>query len=54
MEEVEGFRNQLKEIEASMVDGKFPGDDGSTEEGQKIVKELLDRCLKWSALVLER
>ena len=52
--EVEGFRHQLKEIQASMVDGKFLAEGSSTPAGQEIVIGLLDRCLLWSEIVISR
>ena len=51
---MEGFRDQLKEIKASMVDGKFLAEDSSTPVGQEIVTGLLDRCFMWTGIVLER
>ncbi|EQL33143.1 hypothetical protein, variant [Blastomyces dermatitidis ATCC 26199] len=52
--EVASFREQLKAIQDSMKGGNFVGPDGSIPEGQEIVKALLDRCWKWSEIVLER
>lgn len=52
--EVEGFRNQLKEIKATMVDGKFLAEDSTAPAGQDIVIGLLDRCFLWSDIVLTR
>ena len=37
-----------------MIDGKFIGTDGTAPAGQEIVAGLLDRCLLWSDIVLER
>lgn len=37
-----------------MVDGKFLAEDSTTPAGQHVVTELLDRCLKWSEIVLIR
>ena len=37
-----------------MVDGKFVGADGIVPTGQEIVDPLLDRCILWSEIVLER
>lgn len=37
-----------------MVDGNFVAQDGSVPEGQEVVKVLLDRCLRWADIVLER
>lgn len=54
MAEVEGFRDQLKEIQATMVDGKFLAEDSTAPAGQTIVSELLGRCLLWSDIVLTR
>ena len=52
--DVEGFRDQLKEIQGTMVDGKFLGEDSTTPTGQTIVAGLLDRCFLWSDIVLTR
>ena len=52
--EVEGFREQLKEIQGTMVNGKFLAEDSTTPAGQAIVVELLDRCFLWSGIVLTR
>ena len=52
--EVEGFRDQLKGIQGTMVDGKFLAEDGTAPAGQAIVVGLLDRCLLWSDIVLTR
>ena len=37
-----------------MVGGKFLGTDSSVPAGQDIVAGLLDRCVLWSKIVLER
>lgn len=37
-----------------MVDGRLLGTDSSTSGGQDIVAGLLDRCLLWSEIVLDR
>ena len=37
-----------------MTDGKFLAEDKSAPAGQEIVTELLERCLMWSKIVLER
>lgn len=37
-----------------MKDGNFVGADGTPLKGQDFVKALLERCWKWSELVLER
>ncbi|KAI4167585.1 MAG: hypothetical protein LQ343_007083 [Gyalolechia ehrenbergii] len=52
--EVQGFQDQLREIQASMVDGKFLAENSTTPAGQHVVTELLNRCLKWSEIVLTR
>ncbi|MCJ1481479.1 hypothetical protein MMC06_001638 [Schaereria dolodes] len=52
--EVLAFEDQLKEIQGTMVDGHFLGSDGTIPSGQEIVSELLNRCLKWSEIVLIR
>ncbi|KAI9814991.1 MAG: hypothetical protein M1827_002834 [Pycnora praestabilis] len=52
--EVRGFQDQLLEIQSKKVDGEFLASDGSVPAGQDIVSGLLDRCLKWSDIVLIR
>ncbi|KAK1770888.1 hypothetical protein QBC33DRAFT_220553 [Phialemonium atrogriseum] len=52
--EVEKYRDQLKEIDDSRVEGKFLGPDGNAARGSDEVSELLQRCLRWSEIVLER
>ncbi|KAL8874270.1 MAG: hypothetical protein Q9174_000390 [Haloplaca sp. 1 TL-2023] len=52
--EVQGFRDQLLEIQATMVNGKFLAEDSTTPAGQKIATDLLNRCLLWSEIVLAR
>ncbi|KAL8711538.1 MAG: hypothetical protein Q9220_003948 [cf. Caloplaca sp. 1 TL-2023] len=52
--EVQGFQSQLHEIQATMVDGKFLAEDSTTPAGQHVATELLNRCLKWSEIVLTR
>ncbi|KAL8764525.1 MAG: hypothetical protein Q9209_007981 [Squamulea sp. 1 TL-2023] len=52
--EVQGFQDQLHEIQATMVDGKFLAENSTTPAGQHVATELLNRCLKWSEIVLSR
>ncbi|KAL9031007.1 MAG: hypothetical protein Q9196_000908 [Gyalolechia fulgens] len=52
--EVQGFQHQLREIQATMVDGKFLAENSTTPAGQHVATELLNRCLEWSELVLAR
>ncbi|MCJ1476672.1 hypothetical protein MMC13_005340 [Lambiella insularis] len=52
--EVRGFQDQLKQMQATMVDGQFVGADGTIPHGQEIVVPLLNRCLFWADLCLER
>ncbi|KAB8072026.1 hypothetical protein BDV29DRAFT_178212 [Aspergillus leporis] len=52
--EVNGLREQLKKIQASLKDGKFVGPDGQPLPGQETAKTLLDRCWMWTEIVLER
>lgn len=51
---MEKLRAQMKEIEASRVDGKFVGPDGQPANGSDEVSELLHRCQRWFEVVLER
>ena len=48
------LQERLKEVESHLQDGNFVSQDGPVLEGQEVVKDLLDRCWKWSELVLER
>jgi len=52
--EVQKLQSQLKDIESSLVDGKFVDVEGNTLEGSDAETDLLKRCLRWSDLVLER
>ncbi|PGH27548.1 hypothetical protein AJ80_00789 [Polytolypa hystricis UAMH7299] len=52
--EVKSFREQLFTIRDSMHQETFIALYGSPPEGQHIVKALMERCLKWSEIVLER
>lgn len=48
------MREQLKKIEASQKDGKFVDADGNPLAGQDGVKSLIERCWRWTEIVLER
>ena len=48
------YQQQLHQIQATMVNGKFLADDSSVPENQDIVVGLLERCLRWSDIVLTR
>lgn len=52
--DVLGFQDQLKEIGATLKDGKFVAPDGTVPENQQMVIDLFHRCSLWSELVLER
>ncbi|KAL8914435.1 MAG: hypothetical protein Q9171_000940 [Xanthocarpia ochracea] len=52
--EVQGFQALLREIQATMVDGKFLAENSTTPAGQGLATELLNRCLEWSEIVLSR
>ncbi|KKY20080.1 hypothetical protein UCRPC4_g04269 [Phaeomoniella chlamydospora] len=52
--EIEGFKRELLEIEATMKDHKFVAEDGHIPPGQELTVGLLDRCLKWCDIVLEK
>lgn len=52
--EVQGFQDQLREIQATMVDGKFLAENSTAPAGQHVPTELLNRCLRWSEIVLAR
>ncbi|KAH6674628.1 hypothetical protein B0J14DRAFT_511672 [Halenospora varia] len=52
--EVQKLQDQAKEIDALRVDGKFVSASGEVPAGNDEVCELLDKCLLWSNIVLER
>ncbi|KAH8821145.1 hypothetical protein F5884DRAFT_766778 [Xylogone sp. PMI_703] len=52
--EVERLQDQLKEIAGTRVDGKFITPTGEVAQGSDDFAELLNRCLAWSEIVLER
>ncbi|KAK3307897.1 uncharacterized protein B0T15DRAFT_522932 [Chaetomium strumarium] len=52
--EVQKFIAKLKEIEGTMVNGKFVDAEGKELRGSDAVSELLKRCLMWSNIVIER
>ena len=52
--EVQKLQAQLKEVDASRIDGQFRGPDGEPLKGSEKVSDLLTRVLKWSDIVLER
>lgn len=52
--EVKKLKNQIVEIGEQHNGGKFTSDDGTPQPGSEEVRELYQRCLKWSDLVLER
>ncbi|PMD27176.1 hypothetical protein NA56DRAFT_640914 [Hyaloscypha hepaticicola] len=52
--EVQQLQSQAKEIDAQRVDGRFMSASGEVPPGNQEVCELLNKCLSWSAIVLER
>ncbi|KAJ5215046.1 UPF0662 protein [Penicillium chermesinum] len=52
--EVNHLRDQLRKIEAHMKDGNFVGKDGRILAGQEELKKLMERCWRWTEIVLER
>ncbi|KAK4224740.1 hypothetical protein QBC38DRAFT_289537 [Podospora fimiseda] len=52
--EVTKLQANLKEIEASRVDGKIVDAEGNPYRGSDEVSDLLKRCLAWSEIVLDR
>ncbi|KAL9120446.1 MAG: hypothetical protein Q9187_003004 [Circinaria calcarea] len=52
--EVLDFKDQLLQIQETMVDGNFLGPDKTVLPQQQLVKDLLFRCLMWADIVLER
>jgi hypothetical protein len=45
---------QIKEVDAKRVDGKFVNVSGEVIPGSEDVVALLEKCLMWSGIVLER
>ncbi|KAJ5647664.1 hypothetical protein N7490_004036 [Penicillium lividum] len=52
--EVNSLRDQLKKIENQMKDGNFVDADGNILPGQDDLKSLMQRCWRWTEIVLER
>ncbi|GAB0135743.1 beige/BEACH domain protein [Epichloe bromicola] len=52
--EVQKLRNQLLEVGEKRKDGKFVCADGTIPPGEAEIRELYERCVEWSDLVLER
>lgn len=48
------LREQLKKIEANLKDGKFVNAEGNTLAGSDDLKSLMERCWRWTEIVLER
>lgn len=48
------LRKQLEKIQGSLKDGQFIGADGAPLQGQDSLKALLERCWRWTEIVLER
>lgn len=52
--EVQKLQTQIREIDESRVDGNFVNSEGKVLNGNAKVSELLQRCLLWSDVVLDR
>ncbi|EFQ32330.1 uncharacterized protein GLRG_07474 [Colletotrichum graminicola M1.001] len=52
--EVQKLRSQLLEIDQQNKEGKFMTTDGRVPAGSEEVAALLEKCLQWSDVVLER
>ncbi|GLI72232.1 hypothetical protein PoHVEF18_000402 [Penicillium ochrochloron] len=52
--EVNNLREQLKKIESTQKDGKFVDAEGNVQAGSDDLKSLMDRCWRWTEIVLER
>ncbi|KAF6844058.1 hypothetical protein CMUS01_01471 [Colletotrichum musicola] len=52
--EVQKLQTQLRDIDETRKDGKFVSPEGNVPAGSDEVSELLEKCLKWSDIVLER
>jgi hypothetical protein len=53
-QEVEDFQEELRKMDASLVDGKFVVSGDSDPRGQEITVGLLHRCLLWADITLEK
>ncbi|KAI5927012.1 hypothetical protein F4810DRAFT_422714 [Camillea tinctor] len=52
--DIRKFDSQLKEISDKRKDGNFIGSDGEVLKGSDGVSSLLDRCVSYTAVMLER
>jgi hypothetical protein len=52
--EVMRLKDQAKELDGKRVDGKFVAASGEVPAGNDETCELLNKCLMWSDMVLER
>jgi hypothetical protein len=52
--EIQGFQDQLKEIEQSFKQKRLPVDNENEPAGEDLIAELLNHCLQWADIVLER
>ncbi|KAF5018900.1 hypothetical protein F66182_9095 [Fusarium sp. NRRL 66182] len=52
--EVKKLRNQILDIGEKHNGGTFTSEGGTLEEGGEELRELYNRCVRWSDLVLER
>ncbi|KAJ4302402.1 hypothetical protein N0V88_002546 [Collariella sp. IMI 366227] len=54
MSEIQKFKTRLDDIDSSRVNSKFVDPEGKEYSGSEIVSTLLERCLVWSDIVLQR
>ena len=52
--EVKKLQTQLNEIDGLRDNGRFITEDGLLSPGSDEVSDLLDKCLLWARIVLER
>jgi len=52
--EVRKLQSQIQEIDSQRVDGKFLTESGDIAKGSDEVSSILEKCLRWAELVLER
>lgn len=52
--EVRKLQSQIQEIDSQRVDGKFLTESGEIAKGSDEVSSILEKCLRWAELVLER
>ncbi|KAI0024186.1 hypothetical protein F4780DRAFT_649350 [Xylariomycetidae sp. FL0641] len=52
--DIQKYEKQLKEIDATRKDGQFVDAEGNVMKGSEGVADLLERCFKYTAIIMER